>query len=225
MHLDPRYRAVCFDMDGTLLNTKPRYDLMTQIIFDEYERLGVPEELMCQRGEKFDLELGAEWIIKNISKEEYDAIGVRTSPQMLALEMEGLKDAKEFPGVRELLIELRAKGYKTGVLTRGGRAYADKALAQFDMTQYLDGVVARDDYDESEAKPNPISMRRLADIIGVKPNEILYMGDHKMDYQCARSAGSGFIGVTSGTHGKKDWYEIDPDIIVYPTIAELRNNL
>ena len=225
MPLDPKYRAVCFDMDGTLLNTKPRYDLMTQIIFDEYAALGVPKEIMMNGGKTFDLEEGGKWVIENISREEYDAIGVRTNPQMLALEMDGLRDAEEFPGVRELLIELREKGYKTGVLTRGGRAYADKALALFDMTQYLDGVIARDDFDESEAKPNPIAMERLGELLGVRPEEILYMGDHKMDFVCARDAGSGFIAVTSGTHMEEDWHRIDPDIVVYRTVADLRDSI
>lgn len=225
MSLDPRYRAVCFDMDGTLLNTKPRYDLMTQIIFDEYTALGVPEELMLQRGEKFNLEKGRRWIMENLSMEEYDAIFVRTAPRTLEIEMDGLNGAEEFPGVRELLVELRSKGYRTGVLTRGGRKYADKALALFDMNQYLDGVIARDDFDEKEAKPHPLAMRRMADAIGVEPEEILYMGDHRMDYQCAKDAGAGFIGVCSGTHDIDDWHDIDPDIVVFPTIASLRDML
>jgi hypothetical protein len=42
-----------------------------------------------------------------------------------------------------------------------------------------------------------------------------------MDYQCARSAGSGFIGVTSGTHSEEDWHIVDPEIMVLPTIASL----
>ena len=63
MPLDPRYRAVCFDMDGTLLNTHPRYDLMTKLIYDEFAKCGVPKELMRSEGNKFDLYSGREWII------------------------------------------------------------------------------------------------------------------------------------------------------------------
>ncbi|MBO7204848.1 MAG: hypothetical protein J6V08_00295 [Candidatus Methanomethylophilaceae archaeon] len=91
-------------MDGTLLNTKPMYDLMTQTIFDEYVRLGVPKELDQQGGEKFDLEKGRDWIVENISLEAYEEIAVRTAPRMLELEMDGLTDAEEFPGVKGLLM-------------------------------------------------------------------------------------------------------------------------
>lgn len=223
MPLDSKYRAVCFDMDGTLLDTKPRYDLMTQIIFDEYVALGVPKEIMTEGEKSFNLEEGTKWAIRNKSREEYDAACVRMKPQLLVLEMEGLNGAEEFPGVRELLIELRERGYKTGVLTRGGRAYVNRALEQFDMTRYFDAVVARDDFDEIESKPNPIAMERLGGLLGVRPEEILYMGDHKMDFVCARKAGSGFIAVTSGTHTEEDWHRIDPDIVVHQTVADLKD--
>ena len=221
MPLDPRYRAVCFDMDGTLLNTHPRYDLMTQLIYDEFAKCGVPEELMRSEGNKFDLDSGREWIIKNLSEEAYNRIFPATADRMLEIELEGLPRAEEFPRSKELLTKLREMGYKTGVLTRGGREYADTALNMFGMMDYLDGVVARDDFADSEAKPSPVAMRHMGDAIGVRPEEILYLGDNRMDFICARDSGAGFIAVSSGTFSEYDWHMVDPEICVYPTISSL----
>ena len=45
MDIDTRYKAVCFDMDGTLLDTKVDYEKMSNVIFDEMVGIGVPEVL------------------------------------------------------------------------------------------------------------------------------------------------------------------------------------
>ena len=73
------------------------------------------------------------------------------------------------------------------------------------VTDLRDGVVARDDYPESEAKPSPKAMEHIAEILSVRPEEILFFGDHVFDYHCARDAGSGFVGVLTGTYAKDDW--------------------
>ena len=49
MRIDPRYKAVCFDMDGTLLDTKVDYQKMSDLIFDEMIAIGVPEDVIDRR--------------------------------------------------------------------------------------------------------------------------------------------------------------------------------
>ena len=51
MRIDTRYRAVGFDMDGTLLDTRVDYRRMTEIVLDEMKRMGVPESAIDRSGD------------------------------------------------------------------------------------------------------------------------------------------------------------------------------
>lgn len=210
MRLDPKYKAVCFDMDGTLLDTKVDYEKMANICFDEMERLGVPkDQINRDEGYKFNIDSGLKWLYTHGHSEIAYQIGNNIKQRTRDVEMDTVNLSKPFPHAADLLIKLHSMGIKTGLLTRGCREYAITATKLCGVYDFLDGIVARDDYTEQEAKPSPIAMKHLAEIIGVKTHEILYFGDHKFDYQCARDAKSGFIAVLTGTSGYDDWKRIN----------------
>ncbi len=222
MQLDPGCRAVCFDMDGTLLDTKVDYGRMTSLILDRLAEAGVPQELMDRsEGYKLNVDRAFVWMLKNKSPEEIQAVSDSISGTARDLEMERVGEARPFPGVPEMLAKLRSRGYRIGVLTRGCREYAETALRIAGISDLLDAVVARDDHPEVEAKPSPIAMRHMAEAVGVRPDEITYVGDHKMDWMCARDASAKFVAVTSGTFTKEQWLAEDPEMPVLNTCAEL----
>ena len=225
MNIDPKYKAVCFDMDGTLLNTKVDYAKMSNVIFDEMVKIGVPEDAIDRsEGFKFNLDSGIDYLISQGRAEDVYAIGVKVAKIARDIEMEKVNEARPFPKADLLLRRLQGLGLRTGLLTRGCREYAEEALRVCGIGGLLDGIVARDDYPESEAKPSPKAMEHMADKLGVKPEEILFFGDHSFDYQCARDSGSGFIGVLTGTFDKNDWSTI-PGIHVYDSIGDFYDSM
>ncbi len=222
MKLDPDCRAVCFDMDGTLLDTKVDYSRMSELIVDGLRGYGVPEELLePQKGYKFNADRAFNWMYANASKETIQQAADSMAKVARDLEMERVDEARPFPGVPEMLKILKEKGYRIGVLTRGCREYAETALGISGVYGMLDGLVARDDYPEAEAKPNAIAMVHMAEAVGVAPEQITYVGDHRMDWMCARDASAKFVAVTSGTFTKENWAAEDPDLTVVPTCAAL----
>jgi len=222
MIIDPGCRAICFDMDGTLLNTKVDYVRMAELIFDALERQGVPPEIVDRtQAYKLSVDSGFDWLRANGRGNEVYEVGDAISEAARDVEMERVDEAVPFPGVPEMLRRIREKGYMTGVLTRGCREYAEAALRISGVRDLLDAVVARDDFPESEAKPSPVAMKHMADAVGVSPAEILYMGDHKYDWMCAVDSSAKFVAVTSGTYSEADWRELDPDMTVFGTVAEL----
>ena len=225
MDIDKRYRAVCFDMDGTLLDTKVDYEKMSNVIFDEMVRIGVPENVIDRsEGYKFNLDSGVNYLFSQGRAEDVYAIGVKVARIARDIEMEKVDEAKPFPKAVQLLEWIHSKGMRTGLLTRGCREYAEAAMEVCGVTELLDGVVARDDYPESEAKPSPKAMEHMAEILSVKPEEILFFGDHVFDYHCARDAGSGFVGVLTGTYTRDDWEEMDVRD-VYDSVGDFYDHL
>lgn len=215
-------RAICFDMDGTLLDTKVDTVRMTDAIFDLLEAHGLPGEALDRAGGyKTGVEKSYAWLKENCRPGEMDALGRAIRDTIVEIEMERVDEAAPFPGVVEMLKRARAAGYRTGVLTRGTRVYADAALEKAGVTGLLDAVVARDDYPEEEAKPDPVAMVHLASALGVEAREILFSGDHKYDWMCARDSSAKFVAVTSGTYSREDWLALDPEVVIAKTAAEV----
>lgn len=222
MALDPKYKAVVFDMDGTFMNTKVNYTKLSNVVFDEMRSIGVPENVIDRsNGSRSELSSGMEWMKANGMTEEINSIGKRISKRATDVELENAHLAQPFEGSLEVLKLLKKKGYKTGILTRGGRRYAECVLNLFDILNDFDVIVARDDYPDNESKPSPIAMQHVANAIGVRPDEILYLGDHVFDWMTARDSGAGFYGVLSGNYDINNWKAINDDVQLLDSVKNL----
>jgi phosphoglycolate phosphatase-like HAD superfamily hydrolase len=146
---------------------------------------------------------------------------------MSEIEMQKVSETKAFPGTGKAIALLVDQGYPVAVLTRGSRQYTESALAASGLAGYFINSVCRDDHPDDEAKPNPISMARAAGKMMVKKEACLLVGDHEMDWECALSAGSGFIGVLSGATDQNTWTKLGgvtviPDVSFLPDLLVKR---
>ena len=224
MALDPRFKAVAFDMDGTFMDTVVDYVKLLNVVFDEMIATGIPESAIIRSGGALsELKSGLEWLSKNGRERDVDVIFGRISDRTTKIEMENADISKPFDGAVEVLELLKNKGYKTGILTRGGRSYAEYVLKKSDVWHMFDAVIARDDFPESEAKPSPKAMVNLGNAMGLRAEEILFLGDHQTDWLTARDSGAGFYGVLSGGLSSADWEKIDKSISVLNSVKDLIN--
>ncbi|MDR2088256.1 MAG: HAD-IA family hydrolase [Clostridiales Family XIII bacterium] len=92
-----------------------------------------------------------------------------------------------FPGVRELLEALKARGCTLAVVTSRLPATTAEGLDKYGLSGYFDTVVTCDDCKRFKPDPEPalIALERL----GKKPEEALMVGDTRNDILCARGAG------------------------------------
>jgi len=145
--------------------------------------------------------------------DEYPAISREIDEELTRIELEYVHEAKPFPGSIECVKELKSRGLKVGLLTRGSRLYGDTALKGAGVRELFDAVVGRDYADYDDAKPSPKAMMYFAQELGVEPSEILYLGDNRTDYHSARDAGTPFVGVLSGSMTREGWLGEDPEMI------------
>lgn len=218
--MDPIYKAVGFDMDGTFMDTAVDYEKLACATFDTLTGLGVPGGVIV-RGGSSEAENGIGWLKACGRHRDADEVKSLVSERCTEIEMENVGLAKPFEGSLEVLKRLVSLGYKVGILTRGGRRYAVSVLGGAGVLDSFDAVVARDDFPEEEAKPSPKAMEHLADAMGVAPAEVLFLGDSLIDWLTARDSGSGFYGVLTGGFDAEDWKNAGRDIPVIDGVRSL----
>ena len=219
MRPEGRYRAVCFDMDGTLLDTAIDYEKLGNAEAFVLSNLGVPESVISRYPNDIDLiRNGTEYLNRNGNPITFDEVCELVNKRASDVEMESVDTARCFPGVKELLGDLRMKGYRIGLLTRGQRLYAETVMGKCGILEDMDAIEAFDDRPTGEQKPNPIAMEYLARKLDVFCKEILYVGDSVWDYYCARDSGAGFVGIAAGEGGRLKWERINEKV---PTIDDI----
>ena len=209
-----KIKAVGFDLDGTIFETHVDYSSLYDCDKTVLKKRNIP--FLDVFGENPEVKRLREpikqWLIQHGREDEFESICKDIDELSLFYEEQFVSDAKEYPRTVECIKELKKKGLKVGLLTRGGHHYAETVLKQFGIYELMDAVVGRDYTCYDEAKPSPIAMKHFAKELGVEPDEILYLGDNLMDYRSAVGAGAMFIGVLSGAASLESWKRVDPGI-------------
>lgn len=206
MALDSHIRAVGFDMDGTFMNTRVDYPRLRNVLYDVMKEEGISTNDPMWNHDKLLITVPIhEWIYKAGRWDDVDRIIQEINDRTTAIEKMYYEDSIPFPLAVETMDALKNKGYKVGILTRGGRDYAESVLNLWNLYDRFDSVVCRDDYAFEDAKPSPRSMEYFAEEMGVSTREILYVGDNISDWHAARDSGASFTGVLTGGCTSKDW--------------------
>jgi pyrophosphatase PpaX len=92
-----------------------------------------------------------------------------------------------FPGIKELLADLKDAGYVLGVVTSRTRESAQRYMDMFGIASYFSDLVSCD--DTSIHKPNPEPLLLAMSRLGAAPEEALMIGDSPFDIKCANNAG------------------------------------
>ena len=136
---------------------------------------------------------------------------------MTDIEMKYMSKAKLIEGVVEALSNLKSKGIKIGILTRSCRKYTDEVLRASGLSALVNDVAARDDSDSP--KPDPSQVYYLMKKMNVKSHDVVMVGDHAIDWLCARNAGIRFVGVLTGRLPNEQRQQLGETVV--PSVREL----
>jgi HAD superfamily hydrolase (TIGR01549 family) len=161
--LKTKIKAVVFDLDGTLVDSKLDFSELRR-------RLGWPEHSL---------------ILEHLATLNCAFEKQRAEQIIIDFELEGARNASWMPNADLLLQQLNQRQIPMAILTRNMRQATDLCLQTLNIPIEL--VLTRDD---APAKPQPEGLWLIAAQLGVAPDEILYVGDYLFDIQTARNAGS-----------------------------------
>lgn len=208
-------KAVIFDFDGTLANTLPVCDLAFQHVFKKFDQRDLSSaEIRAMFGPS---ETGI--IRKNLlhlNKEEaielYYAKYLEHHAQLVAHNQE----------IIDLLLHLKEKGLKLGIVTGKARRSLDISLEALQMEHLFDAIITGDDV--INPKPDPEGLFKALSLLGAEPHEAMFIGDSDADIQAGIQAKVFTIGV----HWLPDFQTLEfataPNSS-YKTVAEFINSL
>jgi phosphoglycolate phosphatase len=204
-----KYKAILFDLDGTLLDTIDDLgDSMNTVL----EKLNYP--LHTIEAYKYFVGNGLEALVKRALPENAGKEAFKNAYQLMRNEYGNnwANKTKPYDGITELLEGLSSLGIKKTILTNKPDDTAQKVIEKF-LSKYNFEVVfgARPDVPK---KPNPEAALEIAEKIGIDCSEFLYLGDTKVDMQTATSAGMYPIGVLWGFRKAEELIESGAKILI-----------
>jgi beta-phosphoglucomutase len=185
-------QAAIFDLDGVLTDTIEPHYRSWQALMDE---CGIPfdralNEKLRGRGrpESLEIILGAR--TGEFPAERKAALLSRKNELFLEL-IAGMGPADLYPGVRELLEELKRRGLPLAVASSSRNA--ETILARLGIRGIFRAVV--DANEVAESKPHPRVYLLAAERLGVAPERCVAIEDGASGIEAARAAGMTVVGV------------------------------
>jgi phosphoglycolate phosphatase len=186
------YRAVLFDLDGTVLSTLQ--DLYTSTNAALAMHRLPPRTLDEVR--RF-LGNGMEYLISH-------AVPSGTDAEVTAQVLSDFKqhyaahcevETKPYDGILEMLTALRRRGIRTALVSNKGD-FAVQKLATHYFADCFDFVLG--ETAEIRRKPAPDMVHKALEVLNIPLADAVFIGDSEVDVQTAKNAGVNGIFVTWG---------------------------
>ncbi len=201
--LTPPLRTFLFDLDGTLIDS-------IRLILDSYHHSLASQGLPPRSDEEWLSGVGtpltaqfAPWkddpLLFEALIATYREYNLRNHDAMVQI----------YPGVGEVLRELKAAGRQTGLVTSKNRSGALRGLKLVGLDALLDVLVCADEVENP--KPHPEPVEKAMRLLGADTASTVYIGDSVHDMQSGRAAGVHTAAALWGPFGRDHLTGARPD--------------
>lgn len=210
-------KLIAWDFDGTLVDSRP---LIVAGMDHALTVLGLP------------LDTKDEWLkyvglpVEKGIENTFGPLGLDTDTVLTAYRSFGHADHEHlmagFPGMNELLAELRAAGVPMALATSKRGLPLRRQLAMLGWADYFDPCITPDEVEHG--KPHPESLEKVLAHHGMKPEDALMVGDTPFDLEMAQRAGVPSVAVLHGFYDQASMEPYGPRAFA-PDTAALRDIL
>ncbi len=201
------YKAVIFDVDGTLLNTRDGILASVGATLEDFgmrplqpsdEKYFIGPPIQRSLMEVYGLDEKQAQEFANVFRDRYSR-------------HEFLFRASVYEGIIPLMKELRERGFKNAVATYKREDYAIDIVTHFGLADYSDVIHGADNFNKLTKSD---IIRLCIEEMGLDSSRCVMVGDSDNDAIGAKGIGCPFIGVTYGFG-----FESEEDVREFPHIG------
>lgn len=201
------YEYILFDLDGTLIDSKPG--------IVECIRYALDHESVSYTNEILDKMIGPPF---RVSMHDFLGQDEKSIEKLISLyrgeyEKYGWKHCEVFCGVKEMLHELKAAGKRLAVATSKPIKFTNMIVKGFDLEKYFDVVGGASSDASKEAKCDVIN-DVLSRLCVTDKSKVLMVGDRMYDIDGAHICGIDVCAVLYGYGDREEFEKHDAEYIV-----------
>lgn len=212
-------KGMLFDLDGTILDTKPAYIETAKIVFKETGQQPPEVEVALEIPKRIEQRQPLSDLV-TIDVSEFMRVYLKTFYVVSA------SRTKPFPQVAATL-ETLAHRAKLSVITMRfvPKNSVVKELEQFHLSKYFAHVVTA--LDTHKPKPSPEALVKAVAAMDVQMCECVIVGDSVIDVKAGKAAGITTVAVLTGLYSRAELEKAEPNFIIndiseLPEIIECR---
>ena len=199
-------KGIMFDLDGTILDTKPAYIEAARIAFKALGQEMPETATALEIPKRMEQKQSIADIVK-VNPESFLGIYLKSFYSISA------SKTKPFPHTAETLVSLSNKA-KLAVITMRYvpcEAIADE-LKQFNLDSFFAHIVTA--LDTNKPKPSPEALIKAVTAMDVDMCDCIIVGDSVVDVAAGQAAGAKTVSVLSGLYSREELSLAKPDFII-----------
>lgn len=188
-----KYKAILYDVDGTLLDTlKMNIFPLLRILHEEGRTEFTYESIL-----KYFTYPGRK-VLDELKINNPDDVYKRWVKYVNEYE----EEASAFPGIIDLLVKIESMGIIQAVVSAKSTNQYRIDVVSKGLDSFMSARVLAEDTEKH--KPDPEPLIKCCEMLGLKSKEVCYVGDAYSDYLASQAAGIDFIYAKwSGMHDER----------------------
>jgi N-acetyl-D-muramate 6-phosphate phosphatase len=190
METNRNIKAIIWDYDGTLVDTRHKNLKVTRSIIENITRIDALAFQALRSLEDYCLAIGKTSNWRKLYRQEFNLTEKQIDEAGRLWTAYQLKDdtkAAFYEGIEAVIYDLAE--FPHGIVSQNSRSSITRNLEQRNLLSFFNHIVGYEEVDFKKQKPRPDGLLNCMKKLSVQESGyVCYIGDHETDVRCVRAA-------------------------------------